>query len=102
MNHRLSGVAQVEAALDTARRDAIKNIRAMQETCAHRAIIASNTWGGRRICAECGLEEVSAYSWPSTTIDGGYYEFVRPAGRKTVLNSEFVKIGDVVSHRVRL
>lgn len=42
------------------------------------------------------------YSWPGETADGGFYEFMRPAGQRTTLNSEFVKVGDVCSYRVRL
>jgi hypothetical protein len=78
-------------------------IRAVHDKCPHDKIVESGGNQPRRICCVCGLEEVIRYfSWPSQTIDGGFYGFVRPAGLRTVLNSEFVKRGDVVEYRVRI
>lgn len=103
MTYRLPGIAKVEADIKAAREQAREQVRAMQAACPHHQIVANAQWGGgRRICAACGIEEASAYNWPGITTDGGYYEFLRPPKQKTILNSEFVKIGDVLKHRLTI
>lgn len=102
--------AHIEERLEKAQSDALEEIRAIQDTCPHEHVIEepgkSDSFGwrhARRICVDCGVEEVNRYhSWPGETTDGGFYECLRPAGRKTILNTEFVKRGGVVEHRVRI
>jgi hypothetical protein len=107
--YRAEAVAKIEAEISRQREAAIEDIRAIQESCPHDRIIESTAgsdslgWKcGRRICAACGLEEAANWSWPSRTVDGGLYRFMRPAGRATILNTEFVKYGDVCKFRVNV
>lgn len=103
MQYRHPAVAKIEADTKAARQAAADDVRKFQATCPHEAVIADGGFhNGRRICAACGLEECADYGWPSTTIDGGLYEFVRSAGLRTILNTEFVKPGNVPSYRLRI
>ena len=97
MSDRMPAIKQIEDETATARRSAIVGVRAFQADCPHDKVVES---GDRRICAACGLEERNRYNWPGYTSDGGFYEFIRPAGLPTILNTEFVKRGDVVRHRI--
>lgn len=100
----MPAIKELEDNLDAERKSAILSVRGYQKDCPHDKIVASSLGSGaRRICCACGLEELNRYfSWPGETADGGLYEFMRPAGQRTVLNSEFVKVGDVCSYRVRV
>lgn len=104
MSERWPMIAEIEKSLADAHSSAIVGIKSTQESCPHDRIVANhrNGFGGRRICVQCGLEEANNYSWPGHTVDGGLYEFMRPAGLRTILNSEYVKIDDVTKYRVRL
>jgi hypothetical protein len=99
---RLPGIVVIETARKAEREKAIADVAAMQAACEHTHVVAESNWGGRRICACCGIEEAARYSWPTTTIDGGYYEFIRPAGLPTILNTDFFKIGRVLDYRVHI
>lgn len=101
MTHRHPSIKEVEDAVEQTRKDAVKRIRALQSICPHTKVVHGDD---RRICVCCGVEERSQYSWgwPGRTIDGGYYEFIRPAGENTILNSEFVKRDSVVPYRVQV
>lgn len=103
MGERWPIIVEIEKSLADARSSAVVAIKSTQESCPHDQIVADSRYGfgGRRICARCGLEEANNYSWPGHTVDGGFYEFMRPAGLPTILNSEFVKIDDVTKYRVR-
>lgn len=102
--HRSERVAAIEAARAAWRENAAAEVRAIQADCPHDKVIESRGpgMGARRICARCGLEEVTWYGFPAQTIDGGMYEFQRAPGQRTVLNTEFVKDGDVCAYRVRI
>lgn len=104
MTHRHHDIAAIEKAVTDQCAANVRKIRAVQDKCPHDKIVASTLGSGaRRICCACGLEELNRYySWPGQTEDGGLYEFMRPAGLRTVLNGEFVKVDDVCSYRVRL
>lgn len=100
--YRDARIAQIESAAVDARKARISAVREIQAACLHEKVVESQqVCGARRICCTCGIEEMVRYSWwAGMTVDGGYYEFSRPAGLRTVLNSEFVKPGDVVCLRV--
>lgn len=102
--HRNEHIATLEKGLADHRAQMIEAIRIIQDACPHDKIVANTLGtGARRICCQCGLEEMNRYySWPGETADAGMYEFARPAGMRTVLNSEFIKVGDVCAQRVRL
>jgi hypothetical protein len=102
--HRMPAIKEIEEDIDTKRKSAILSVRAFQQDCPHDKIVTNTLGSGaRRICCSCGLEELNRYySWPGETADGGLYEFIQPAGRRTILNSEFVKVGDVCSYRIRV
>ncbi len=111
MKERLNTIAAIEKAREISQRKAIARIKHFQARCKHEKIIESprrasdygSAFPARRICVCCGVEEViSAYSWPAHTVDGGLYEFQRTPGQRTILNSEFVKKGDVCEYRIRL
>lgn len=104
MSNRMPAIKEIEDRIAVERKSAIVSVRAFQKNCPHDKIVASSMgFNARRICAACGLEELNRYySWPGETADGGFYEFIRPAGLRTVLNSEFVKVGDVCAHRVEV
>lgn len=97
MTGRMPAIKQIEDEIATARKSAIVGVRAFQADCPHEKVAES---GDRRICICCGIEEHNRYSWPGFTSDGGLYEFMRPAGERTVLNTEFVKRCDVIQYRV--
>jgi hypothetical protein len=97
MTERMPAIRQIEEEVAATRQSAIDGVKSLQVCCPHDKVVAG---GDRRICASCGLEECNRYSWPGYTSDGGFYEFVRPAGEPTVLNTEFVKSGDVIRYRV--
>jgi hypothetical protein len=106
---RLPQIAKLEADQKIAREAAIGAVREMQAACPHHKIIetkaGSDSFGwkdGRRICACCGIEEAVSWNWPGRTQDGGFYEFMRPAGQPTILNGDFVKYDDVCRYRVCL
>jgi hypothetical protein len=99
MTERMPAIRQIEDEIATALRSAIIGVRGFQADCPHDKVVASED---RRICARCGVEEHNRYSWPGFTSDGGFYEFVRPAGLPTILNTEFVKRGDVTLYRVSI
>lgn len=99
-NYRCEEIAHIEVERERQREASIAAVRAVQEHCPHDRVVEG---GDRRICAACGLEEQARLGmWPGHTVDGGFYEFVRPAGMRTVLNGEFIKRGDVVAYRVRI
>ena len=100
----MPSIKEIEDNIRDARKSAILSVRAFQKDCPHDKIVASTLGANaRRICCVCGLEELNRYfSWPGETADGGLYEFMQPAGRRTVLNSEFVKVGDVCAYRVNV
>jgi|SRR5687768_13791925 len=96
-------IARIEAIIKRQREKAMDDIRAIQEKCPHDKVVAAQDWGGgRRICAQCGLEEYSNLSWPWRTGDGGYYEFLREPDQPTILNTEFYKRDDVCKYRVEI
>lgn len=98
MTERMPAIKQIEDEIAVARKVAVNGVRAFQADCPHGKVVAN---GNRRICVCCGWEEATTYGhWPSFTCNGGLYEFVRPAGERTILNSEYVKSGDVVKYRV--
>lgn len=99
MTQRMPAIKQIEDEIATARKSAIVGIRAFQADCPHEKIVEGNE---RRICACCGIEEANRYLWPGYTVDGGFYEFMRPGGARTILNSEFVKKDDVTKYRVSI
>lgn len=79
------------------------DVRAIQTLCRHDKVVTDgDRWGGRRICAQCGLEEKVTHGFSWETSDGGLYPFMRPAGLKPILDVEFAKKDDVVKYRVRL
>lgn len=79
------------------------DVRAIQTLCRHDKVVTDgDRWGGRRICAQCGLEENVTHGFSWETSDGGLYPFMRPAGLKPILDVEFAKRDDVVKYRVRL
>ena len=100
----MPAIKEIEEDIAVKRKSAVLSVKAFQTDCPHDKIVASSLGtNARRICCVCGLEELNRYySWPGETDDGGLYEFMRPAGLRTVLNSEFVKVGDVCSYRVRV
>ena len=102
--HRMPAIKEIEDRISTERKSAILSVRSFQKDCPHDKVVTDTLGAGaRRICCTCGVEELNRYySWPGETADGGFYEFMQPAGRRTTLNSEFVKVGDVCSYRVRL
>lgn len=102
--HRMPAIKEIEARISADRKSAVLSVRAFQKDCPHDKIVTDTLGtGARRICCACGVEELNRYySWPGETADGGFYEFMQPAGRRTMLNSEFVKVGDVCALRVRL
>lgn len=103
MSDRWPIIAEVEKQVADQREQAIRVIRATQDDCTHEKIVADSDFGGRRICAQCGLEEVNRYySWPGYTSEGGLYEFVREPNQPTILNTEFFKRDDVIKYRVRI
>lgn len=100
MTERMPAIKQIEDDIATARASAIVGVKAFQADCPHDKVVSS---GERRICVCCGLEEYNRYYfWPGETKAGGFYEFLRPAGERTILNTEFVKQGDVTQYRVRV
>ena len=106
-NYRSSAIAKIECDLKQQREKAIRDIKLFQVKCPHDLIVESpyrlgHGFPTRRICIKCGLEEVVSYSFPSTTIDGGFYEFQRKPGFRTILNSEFIKKDEVLKYRINL
>jgi hypothetical protein len=108
---RSEDITAFETELQERRTQIISCIKVLQELCPHDKVVESpwrssdygTAFPARRICIQCGLEEVIYnYSWPSTTIDGGLYEFQRTPGQRTILDSEFVKKDDVCKYRIKL
>lgn len=102
--HRNEHIATLEKGLADHRKQMIEAVRTIQDRCPHDKIVADTLGSGaRRICCQCGLEEMNRYySWPGETTYSSMYEFSRPSGLRTVLNGEFVKVGDVPGQRIRL